>query len=71
MWVKGESSGHEQLVEEVRTDCDQDVVLVRVRPKGPACHVGYRSCFYRAFEGGEKLKFVEQPVFDPKDVYGS
>jgi len=70
-WVKGESSGHVQKVVEVRTDCDQDVVLVRVEPGGPACHVGYRSCFYRAFdETGKKLSTVEDRVFDPDEVYG-
>ncbi|MEM6853742.1 MAG: phosphoribosyl-AMP cyclohydrolase, partial [Planctomycetota bacterium] len=46
-WVKGESSGHTQEVLEVRTDCDQDVVILKVKSNGPCCHVGYRSCFYR------------------------
>ena len=69
MWVKGESSGHTQDVVEARTDCDQDVVLLRCKSNGPACHVGYKSCFYRAIEGTDKLKFVAEPEFDPKDVY--
>ena len=71
MWVKGESSGHVQQVREVRVDCDQDTVLVRVKPGGPACHVGYQTCFYRAFDDdGQKLNFVEDRVFDPEEVYG-
>ncbi len=71
MWVKGESSGHVQQVVEARTDCDQDVVLLRVRSGGPACHAGFNTCFYRAFESdGQSLKFVETKVFDPNAVYG-
>lgn len=70
MWVKGESSGHVQQVEQVRVDCDQDTVLLRVRSGGPACHVGYQSCFYRAADAQGGLEFVEQRVFDPKEVYG-
>ena len=71
IWVKGESSGHVQRVVEVRVDCDQDVVLVRVKSDGPACHVGYQSCFYRAVESMEgDMKFVEEKVFDPDEVYG-
>ena len=69
MWVKGEESGHIQEVVEARVDCDQDVVLLLCKSHGPACHVGYLSCFYRASDGDAKLKFVEQRVFDPKTVY--
>jgi phosphoribosyl-AMP cyclohydrolase len=47
LWRKGESSGHIQRVVEVRVDCDQDAVLLRVEQTGPACHTGQRSCFYR------------------------
>ena len=47
LWVKGETSGHVQHVEEVRVDCDQDAVLLRVRQTGSACHTGRGSCFYR------------------------
>lgn len=50
LWVKGESSGHVLEVEELLTDCDQDAVLMKVRPTGPACHTGRRSCFYRRLE---------------------
>lgn len=47
LWVKGETSGHTQEVVEVRVDCDQDAVLLRVRQTGAACHTGRDSCFYR------------------------
>jgi phosphoribosyl-AMP cyclohydrolase len=47
LWVKGEDSGHYQAVVEIRLDCDQDAVLLRVRPAGPACHTERPSCFYR------------------------
>ena len=54
LWKKGESSGQTQQVVEVRVDCDQDAVLLKVAPQGDggACHVGFRSCFYRVVEDG-------------------
>jgi phosphoribosyl-AMP cyclohydrolase len=70
-WVKGESSGHFQEVIEVRVDCDQDVVLLRCKSHGPCCHVGFKSCFYRAIDGEGQLEFVDEKVFDPNQVYGS
>ncbi|MCC7191876.1 MAG: phosphoribosyl-AMP cyclohydrolase [Phycisphaeraceae bacterium] len=69
MWVKGEESGHIQEVVEARVDCDQDVILLLCKSHGPACHVGYHTCFYRVSEGGDTLKVVESRVFDPKSVY--
>jgi len=51
LWMKGETSGHLLHVEAILVDCDQDALLLRVRPAGPACHTGERSCFYRALEG--------------------
>jgi phosphoribosyl-AMP cyclohydrolase len=73
LWRKGESSGHVQRVVEVRIDCDQDAVWIRVEQTGAACHTGRRSCFYRAVtagEGGAELSFVDaERLFDPKDVY--
>ena len=79
LWVKGEESGNVQLVRELRTDCDQDVLLIKVEQSGPAnasCHNGYKSCFYRKLsdlEGaavtGFKLTFTAQPLFDPATVY--
>ena len=51
LWKKGESSGNTLRVVEIRVDCDQDAVLLRVEPAGPACHTGAASCFYRRLEG--------------------
>jgi phosphoribosyl-AMP cyclohydrolase len=60
LWKKGETSGQVQKVVEARIDCDQDAVLLKVRPQGDggACHVGFRSCFYRVIEDGA---LVEKP----------
>jgi phosphoribosyl-AMP cyclohydrolase len=60
LWKKGETSGQVQTVAEIRIDCDQDAVLLKVRPQGDggACHVGFRSCFYRVVENG---RLVERP----------
>ena len=52
LWVKGETSGHTQEVIEIRVDCDQDAVLLRVRQTGGACHTHRESCFYRRVDGG-------------------
>lgn len=52
LWRKGETSGHVQKVKELRVDCDQDAVWLRVEQTGPACHTGARSCFYRVVKGG-------------------
>ena len=51
LWLKGESSGHFLRVEEIRVDCDQDALVMLVRPEGPACHTGATSCFFRKLEG--------------------
>jgi phosphoribosyl-AMP cyclohydrolase len=73
LWRKGESSGQTQRVVEMRMDCDQDAVWIRVEQTGAACHTGRRSCFYRAVssgEGGAQLSFVDaEPLFDPKEIY--
>ncbi len=70
LWKKGESSGNLQKVREIRVDCDNDCVLVRIdQLGGAACHMGYRSCFYRVVEN-ETLKVSGQKVFDPKERYG-
>lgn len=50
LWKKGESSGHTLRVVEIRVDCDQDAIVLRVEPAGPACHTGAQSCFYRVLE---------------------
>jgi phosphoribosyl-AMP cyclohydrolase len=73
LWRKGETSGHVQRVVEMRMDCDQDAIWIRVEQSGAACHTGRRSCFYRKVTGGEggaRLTFVDaERVFDPNDVY--
>jgi phosphoribosyl-AMP cyclohydrolase len=53
LWMKGESSGHVLRVQQLLVDCDQDALVVKALPEGPACHTGARSCFYRALEGDE------------------
>lgn len=53
LWMKGETSGHVLNVEELLVDCDQDALVLKVRPEGPACHTGERSCFYRRFASGQ------------------
>ena len=52
LWRKGDTSGHVQHVEELRVDCDADVVLARVHQEGAACHTGERTCFFRGLDGG-------------------
>ena len=69
LWLKGEESGHVQLVREIYLDCDMDTILLKVEQLGgAACHTGYESCFYRRVEDG-RLVVVENIVFDPKEVY--
>ena len=72
LWRKGESSGHTQKIVEMRTDCDQDTLLISVEQKGgAACHTGRKSCFYRVVgKDGKSLTFADaEQVFDPKKVY--
>ncbi|MBI1202679.1 MAG: phosphoribosyl-AMP cyclohydrolase [Rhodopseudomonas sp.] len=75
LWKKGESSGHVQRVKELRVDCDQDALWLKVYQLGPgACHTGRRSCFYRAAPLGQtgpvKLEFRDADrTFDPRQVY--
>jgi phosphoribosyl-AMP cyclohydrolase len=57
LWMKGETSGHVLHVEAILVDCDQDALVLKVRPAGPACHTGERSCFYRALEGDGLTRF--------------
>jgi len=69
LWKKGETSGHVQHVKEIRVDCDNDTVLLKVDQEGDAaCHKGYKSCFFSRVEDNE-LKIVESKIFDPKKVY--
>jgi phosphoribosyl-AMP cyclohydrolase len=69
LWHKGGTSGHTQSVESVHLDCDGDVLLVRVRQVGGACHEGYRSCFFRRLDPSGTLEVAGTPVFDPNAVY--
>jgi phosphoribosyl-AMP cyclohydrolase len=71
LWRKGESSGHQQVIREIRLDCDEDVVLLKVEQKGGiACHTGRRSCFYRVLKNGEWV--ATDPVLrDPDAIYGN
>jgi phosphoribosyl-AMP cyclohydrolase len=69
LWVKGESSGHEQIVSDIRIDCDNDTILLIVEQKGnAACHKGYNSCFHTSLKNGKPC-IIEEKVFDPEKVY--
>ncbi|MFP6663825.1 MAG: phosphoribosyl-AMP cyclohydrolase [Deltaproteobacteria bacterium] len=69
LWRKGEESGHHQEVREIRIDCDRDTIVMRVvQHGGAACHIGYRSCFYRRLDGNQ-WTIDDARVFDPADVY--
>ncbi|MFZ7124910.1 MAG: phosphoribosyl-AMP cyclohydrolase [Desulfobacterales bacterium] len=71
LWVKGGTSGNVQRVHEIRVDCDNDTVLLKVEQMGgAACHTGHYSCFYRKVKDGS-LETTGTPVFDPKEVYKS
>lgn len=72
LWKKGESSGELQRVVEMRTDCDQDAILISVEQtgRGAACHTGRKSCFYRTVEDAVTLRDTgEARLFDPGEVY--
>lgn len=69
LWIKGETSGHCQLVKEIRIDCDSDTVLLKVEQiGGAACHTGHKSCFFQRVEENA-IKIYGEPVFNPKEVY--
>ncbi len=69
LWLKGEESGHLQLVREIYLDCDLDTILLKVdQVGGAACHTGYESCFFRKYSDGQ-LEVIGKHVFDPKEVY--
>jgi phosphoribosyl-AMP cyclohydrolase len=69
LWVKGETSGNVQLVKEIRIDCDNDTILLKVEQLGrAACHTGHRSCFYKKVEN-DSIRITGEPLFDPKEVY--
>lgn len=69
LWVKGETSGHVQMVKEIRIDCDQDTILLKVdQIGGAACHTGYRSCFFNKVEN-QSIVADGEKIFDPEEVY--
>ena len=71
LWRKGESSGHQQVLRDIRLDCDADVVLLKVEQKGGiACHTGRRSCFYRSLKDGQWVS-ADPVIKDPNTIYGS
>jgi phosphoribosyl-AMP cyclohydrolase len=70
LWLKGETSGHVQVVKEIYLDCDGDALLIKVdQIGGAACHTGYQSCFHHHHEEGG-WKISGKKIFDPKEVYG-
>ena len=71
LWKKGEESGHVQKVEQILVDCDQDCIILKVTVDAGQCHVGYKSCFYRALKPGsdKDLQNIAEKVFDPKKAY--
>ena len=70
LWLKGETSGHIQILKEAYADCDYDTILVKVEQTGgAACHTGFKSCFHNKVRDGG-LVTAGEPVFDPKERYG-
>ena len=79
LWLKGESSGHFQEVQEILVDCDMDAVILKIKQKGAACHEGYHSCFFRHLNlenspdindlKEEDLKINQERLVNPEDVY--
>ncbi len=71
LWHKGEESGHTQKIREIRFDCDEDVILLKVEQNGGiACHTGRESCFYRQLQGDQWVE-VEQVIKDPDEIYNN
>ncbi|HZK04596.1 MAG TPA: phosphoribosyl-AMP cyclohydrolase [Actinomycetaceae bacterium] len=70
LWKKGESSGNMQDLVEMRVDCDTDAVVLRVQQSGPACHEGYKSCFFRTVDAGGALVVDAEQLMTPEEMYG-
>jgi phosphoribosyl-AMP cyclohydrolase len=69
LWLKGETSGHVQLIRKILVDCDEDTIVYQVEQLGgAACHTGHRSCFFRKVSEN-KYETIDEPVFDPGEVY--
>jgi phosphoribosyl-AMP cyclohydrolase len=69
-WMKGEESGNTQNVKDIAFDCEGDCLLIQVEQNGPACHEGYKSCFFRSVEGkGEAFKITEAQILTPEQMY--
>jgi phosphoribosyl-AMP cyclohydrolase len=69
LWIKGETSGNVQRVNEIRIDCDNDTILLKVEQiGGAACHTGHRTCFHKKIENGS-ARIIGEPLFDPEEVY--
>ncbi|HNQ72332.1 MAG TPA: phosphoribosyl-AMP cyclohydrolase [Verrucomicrobiota bacterium] len=69
-WMKGEESGNTQTVQDIAFDCDGDCLLIQVEQTGPACHEGYKSCFFRSLEGrGPGYKTTEPQLLKPEQMY--
>ncbi len=69
LWHKGESSGHTQKVLDMRLDCDNDVLLIKVEQQGMACHTGRHSCFYQQLQDGQWVA-VDPVIKNPDEIYG-
>jgi phosphoribosyl-AMP cyclohydrolase len=70
-WLKGETSGHFQIVKDIGLDCDGDTLLVQVEQTGAACHEGYQSCFFRSMrDKGARLEVTEKQLETPEQIYG-
>jgi phosphoribosyl-AMP cyclohydrolase len=70
-WMKGESSGHTQEIQEILIDCDADTLLIKARQHGAACHEGYRNCFFRKYQPDGTWIVNAERVVNPEDVYRS
>lgn len=78
-WLKGESSGHVQIVKEILVDCDMDAVILKIEQKGAACHEGYYSCFFRKLNlennpdiselTDDDVELIAERLFNPEDIY--
>lgn len=70
-WMKGESSGHTQDIQEILIDCDADTLLIKARQHGAACHEGYKNCFFRKLDSAsQEWKVCADRLLDPEEIYG-